>query len=95
MQITRGLEQGERIAVSGNFLIDSESRIQLAAVGSAPTAEKVSSAKDPVCGMEVDARVKDTPNARSGNQIYYFCSAKCKKDFEANPGKYIREMAAR
>ena len=28
IEITKGLEPGERIAVSGNFLIDSESRMR-------------------------------------------------------------------
>lgn len=41
--ITKGLEPGERVAASGNFPIDSEIRLQLAAA-----------AKDPVRGMDVD-----------------------------------------
>ncbi len=40
---------GEKIVVSGNFLIDSESRMKAAAAGIyGETSE------DPVCGMEVD-----------------------------------------
>ena len=53
--ITSGLTPGERIVVSGNFLIDSESRFQLAA---APLPEAETSTegkvKDPVCGMQVE-----------------------------------------
>jgi len=33
VQITRGLEPGERIVVAGNFLIDSESRMRMTAGG--------------------------------------------------------------
>jgi multidrug efflux pump subunit AcrA (membrane-fusion protein) len=33
VQVTEGLEPGERIVVSGNFLIDSESRMKLPARG--------------------------------------------------------------
>ena len=49
VEITRGLEAGERIVASGTFLVDSESRMKLAAASTQPAA------KDPVCGMDVDA----------------------------------------
>jgi membrane fusion protein, copper/silver efflux system len=39
VEITKGLKPGERIVVSGNFLIDSESRMQLAAAGMQQKAE--------------------------------------------------------
>jgi Cu(I)/Ag(I) efflux system membrane fusion protein len=38
--VTSGVEPGERIVVSGNFLIDSESRFQLAAASAANPAKK-------------------------------------------------------
>ena len=44
----RGSVPGERIAMSGTFLIDSESRMELAAAGMVGTL-----AKDPVCGVDV------------------------------------------
>ena len=42
---------------------------------------------DPVCNMQVD------PNKAAGKseyqgQTYYFCSARCKKRFDANPAQY-------
>jgi hypothetical protein len=46
VEITEGLEPGEKIVVSGNFLIDSESRMELTAsgaegeIGDAPAAER-------------------------------------------------------
>ncbi len=48
VEIVKGLEAGEKIAISGNFLIDSESKMELAAAGMYVTLRK-----DPVCGMEV------------------------------------------
>ena len=48
VQIVSGLQAGERIAVSGTFLLDSESRMRSAAAGIA------SPETDPVCGMDVD-----------------------------------------
>jgi multidrug efflux pump subunit AcrA (membrane-fusion protein)/YHS domain-containing protein len=89
VQITAGLEPGERIVVSGNFLIDSESRMRLPAVSTAAKAEVAAPEKDPVCGMDVDPKAPDARKAQHGGQTYYFCSDQCKKSFEANPDKYI------
>ncbi len=94
VQITKGLAPGERIVVSGNFLVDSESRMKLAGAGSVSAAERTAPILDPVCGMEVDPKAPHTPTVRLGGKTYYFCSEKCRKDFEASPGKYVREMAA-
>ena len=47
-----------------------------------------------VCGMDVDPRAPDTLSVQLGGNAYYFCSEKCKKDFETSPGKYVHEMAA-
>ena len=43
---------------------------------------------DPICKMKVD------PNKAAGQSeyqgiTYYFCSAGCKKRFDANPEQYI------
>jgi len=51
VEIKNGLKPGERIVVSGNFLIDSESKMELAAAGMFGTLEK-----DPVCGAGVAVR---------------------------------------
>ena len=84
VQITRGLQPGERIVVAGNFLLDSESRMKAAAAGiQAP-------AKDPVCGMDVD-RVKAKAAGRISEYqgtTYYFCSDQCKRKFDGNPAQY-------
>ncbi len=93
VQITGGLEPGERIVASGNFLIDSESRMKLAAVTTAQVAAKGTAVKDPVCGMEIDPGAPGTLKITQGGKTYYFCSEKCRSDFQANPAKYVHEMA--
>jgi YHS domain-containing protein len=89
--VTEGLEAGERIVVSSNFLIDSESRMRPAS-SAPPAMAEAAAAKDPVCGMEVDAKAPNAIHARHAGQTYTFCSAKCQKDFEAAPGKYVHDM---
>ena len=97
VQITRGLEPGERIVVDGNFLIDSESRMRITAVSAATVgeAEKTAAEKDPVCGMDVDPKAPGAITARHAGKTYTFCSVQCKKSFGANPEKYIpKKMSA-
>ncbi len=53
VEILKGLTEGEKVVVSGNFLIDSESRLQ----GLATSARTIDEAVDPVCGMKVAAGV--------------------------------------
>src|SRR6266851_8355745 len=45
-------------------------------------------ATDPVCGMQVDERTAAGSSVFEGRG-YYFCSAGCKKKFEANPSAYV------
>jgi RND family efflux transporter MFP subunit len=98
VEIVKGLMEGERIVVSGNFLIDSESRMQLAAAGmpaAVPMFTAELRARDPVCGMEVDADKAKAAGLASehGGTTYYFCMADCKLKFEANPGAYLSPPA--
>jgi membrane fusion protein, copper/silver efflux system len=94
VEIVKGLAPGERIVVSGNFLIDSESRMKLAAAGmgakNAPaTAAKV---KDPVCGMNADegeAKAAGWMSEYRG-KTYYFCSDHCKRQFDQDPQRYLK-----
>lgn len=79
IEILRGIMPGERVVVSGNFLVDSESRMKLAAAGM--HGEPV---RDPVCGMPVH-----TGHARSaglmsehGGEPHYFCAPQCKRTFD-------------
>ena len=44
--------------------------------------------KDPVCGMDVAPETAAGKSEYKG-QIYYFCSAGCKRSFDKEPEKYI------
>ena len=85
VEITKGLMPGERIVLSGTFLMDSESRMKAAAQGVFGAATK-----DPVCGMDVDQKRAEAAGRKSEYKgtAYYFCSDNCKKDFEKDPGKF-------
>ena len=88
VEIIEGLEPGERIVVSGNFLIDSESRMKLAAAGMFGEVTK-----DPVCGLNVDeskAKAAGFPSTFK-DQTYYFCSEGCKQHFEKSPGRFAKK----
>ena len=85
VEIVKGLMPGEKIVVSGTFLIDSESRMKAAAAGLYGE-----SSKDPVCGIDVDqskARASGLTSEFRG-QTYYFASADCKNRFDMEPPKY-------
>jgi Cu(I)/Ag(I) efflux system membrane fusion protein len=84
VEITRGLAKGERIVVSGNFLIDSESRLKLAA-----SRVPEDNAVDPVCGMEVDPRKVENRVIEYCGKTYYFCSTLCRDKFRSEPEKYL------
>lgn len=46
--------------------------------------------KDPVCGMDVDVDKAAAVSTHMGKS-FYFCSAGCKKAFDENPMKYMKE----
>ncbi len=78
VEITSGLMPGDNIVVSGNFLIDSESRMKTAASGMT-----VKLTKDLVCGMNVSeqAATESGRFVEHAGRIYYFCSPACKVKF--------------
>ncbi len=81
--VTKGLREGERVVAEGNFLIDSESRMKLAAPG-AERSRAVALAKDPVCGMDVDPAA--APRIVQGGTAHYFCSERCRREYAARAG---------
>jgi len=85
VEIVRGLTPGERIVISGNFLIDSESRMRAASPGMSGTA-----GTDPACGMSVDQGASKKAGLTSDYKgtTYFFCSIECKKQFDAAPQRY-------
>ena len=46
--------------------------------------------KDPVCGMDVDAKKASATLEYQGKK-YHFCSESCKKQFEKDPRKYVKK----
>ena len=85
VEIVKGLMPGDKIVVSGTFLIDSESRMKAAAAGI--TGE---SSECPVCGMEVDQAKAKAAGLTSEfrGQIYYFCANEDKVTFDKEPTRY-------
>ncbi len=91
VEITKGLSAGERIVVSGTFLIDSESRMELAAAGMTGDLSQ-----DPVCGRRVSVK-KAAEEGRTvvyQGKTYYFCSVECRERFDKEPQKYAGKDAA-
>jgi Cu(I)/Ag(I) efflux system membrane fusion protein len=100
--IKRGVGEGDRVVTSGNFLIDSESRMKPAAlrsvnekpVSSGHAGEaRHESTTDPVCGMSIDREKSVSSGLKETyrGETYYFCSDKCHKQFMEEPGKYIND----
>jgi RND family efflux transporter MFP subunit len=89
VEIVKGLMPGERIVISGNFLIDSESRMRAASSGMSGTA-----GIDPACGMSVDQGKAKTAGLTSDYKgtTYFFCSVACKKQFDAAPRNYAEKQ---
>ena len=85
VEVTRGVMPGEQIVISGTFLIDSESRMKVAAQGMVR-----STSRDPVCGMDVDeqrAAAAGLVLDHSGTR-YFFCADECKRAFERDAARY-------
>ncbi|MDH4267106.1 MAG: efflux RND transporter periplasmic adaptor subunit, partial [Deltaproteobacteria bacterium] len=85
VEIVRGLKPGERIVISGNFLIDSESKLELAAQGMHTPLSK-----DPVCGQDISPKRAEKEGRKStyGGKTYYFDADECKQEFEKDPKRY-------
>ncbi len=47
-------------------------------------------ATDPVCGMKVDPHTAKH-RAIHGGRTYYFCAARCREKFEADPARYLEK----
>ena len=90
VEVIRGLMSGERVVVSGNFLIDSETRMQQAAAGITGKA-----GTDPVCGMYLDEdKARAAGNSREyQGKSYFFCSPECRDKFAKDPAKHASSAA--
>ena len=90
VEIVKGLKPGERIVISGNFLIDSESKLELAAQGMHTPLSK-----DPVCGRDVSPKKAEREGRKSifAGKTYYFDTDECKREFEKDPKQYATKPA--
>ena len=95
--VTSGLAAGEKVVTSGNFLIDSESKMRSSALIS-PAIKDVQlssgqhavALRDPVCGMELDPNRASSAghSEKYQGEVFQFCSDKCQKKFQQDPAKY-------
>jgi len=98
--LAKGIADGDRVVVAGNFLLDSESRMRattLTANGpqlEIKTAVQHDALRDPVCGMTL---THSDPNLveRYQGETFSFCSKSCRKKFRDDPGRYAGEKSAR
>jgi Cu+-exporting ATPase len=51
----------------------------------------MSQVKDPVCGMMIE-RGSAVGSTTYESQEVYFCSDQCRRDFEADPGRYYDRL---
>lgn len=82
VEVTRGLREHETIVVSGNFLIDSESRLR------EPQGVRRTALLDPVSGMGVDLLTVGERKSLYQGEMHYFCSNECKAKFDQNPDNF-------
>ena len=52
----------------------------------------ITTVKDPVCGMEIEAATAAGHTEFKG-QTYHFCGSKCKEKFDLNPAQYLGQSA--
>lgn len=50
---------------------------------------------DPVCGMKVHPSTAKGGQSRFNGRTYYFCNAKCKTKFDANPETYLNPVKSK
>jgi RND family efflux transporter MFP subunit len=92
VEILSGLMEGEKVVTSGNFLLDSESRMRLASLDIRGTPGQCI-----VCDMEIDedlARAAGRSRTFEG-RTYLFCSERCLHEFDEDPAGHVRGKSAR
>jgi RND family efflux transporter MFP subunit len=95
--IVRGLSAGERVVVSGTFMVDSESQLRAATAAAEPPADRRAPAAaaapvDPICGMTVDAAKAEAAGRAHvhDGKTYHFCSDGCLSAFAKEPARFAR-----
>jgi Cu(I)/Ag(I) efflux system membrane fusion protein len=97
--LARGVAEGDRIAVAGNFLLDSESRMRATTPTATGLQSEVKTAvqrealHDPVCRMTLSHRDPNLAERYHG-ETFSFCSESCRKKFRDDPRRYAGEKSA-
>ncbi|MGZ5003158.1 MAG: YHS domain-containing protein, partial [Chthoniobacterales bacterium] len=98
--LAKGVAEGDRIVVAGNFLLDSESRMRATAFSATASQPEVKTAvqhealRDPVCGMTLSHSDPSLVERYHG-ETFSFCSESCRKKFRDDPGRYAGGKSAR
>jgi RND family efflux transporter MFP subunit len=93
--VLAGLNEGERVVASGQFLIDSETRMRSGAIVQASAKTSEAMERDPVCGMTLNGSNPSKHIASYKGETYSFCSEKCQKKFEQSPAAYVTDKLGR
>src|SRR6266478_3355467 len=96
--VTSSLAAGEKVVTSGNFLIDSESKMRSTTLISPSvikdahlsSGQHAVALRDPVCGMQLDTKQGSSAghSEKYHGEVFQFCSDKCQKKFQQDPAKY-------
>jgi Cu(I)/Ag(I) efflux system membrane fusion protein len=100
-QVLAGLNEGEEIAASGGYLIDSENQLKSGNVKPAnntgaaakelftPDNKKIWNTICPVMGNPVDPK---SPTVEYKGKLIGFCCGGCDDKFKADPEKYMKNL---
>jgi RND family efflux transporter MFP subunit len=94
IEIIDGLEEGDEVVKSGNFLLDGETRIKQSNKFDESKSVEFdgSESVDLVCKMSLnqdDARSQGLVFSYQ-NKDYYFCNSGCLKKFASSPSQYVK-----
>ena len=90
VEVTKGLMPGERIVISGTFLIDSESRMKAAAAGR--VRRRSDRTRSAAWTWTRSAAAAAGRTSEYKGTTYYFCSDDCKQKFDKEPGQVRDEV---
>ncbi len=70
-----------------NSVMDHSMMHSSSSTGHSHSSSTATTAKDPICGMDVDVN-KAVAKSEYRGQAYYFCSPSCKTEFDKDPARY-------
>ncbi len=88
-----GRDPAAAVALPETGQAPAPAAVTTAETGQAPAAAAPATGRDPVCGMTVSASAA-SHHAEVGGTTWYFCCARCRAQFVAEPGKYAATAGA-